>query len=107
MSLDFPKEDMTFDYKERSFALRAYREDGSWHTVIVENKTPLRNTLPPTADAAKCFAQAVAFVTAAVDGASPAHVAPRDASVSDLESSSGTAGVPSSTQHTANAGGVA
>ena len=27
----------------------------------------VRNTLPPTADAAKCFAEAVAFVTAAVD----------------------------------------
>ena len=55
-SLDFPKQDMTFDYGERSFALRAYRDDGSWHSVIIENKTPLRNTLPPTADAAKCFA---------------------------------------------------
>ena len=66
-SLDFPKQDMTFDYGERSFRLRAYRDDGSWHSVIIENKTPLRNTLPPTADAAKCFAEAVAFVTAAVD----------------------------------------
>ena len=74
-SLDFPKQDMTFDYGERSFALRAYRDDGSWHSVIIENKTPLRNTLPPTADAAKCFAEAVAFVTAAVDGAGPAPVA--------------------------------
>ena len=74
-SLDFPKQDMTFDYGERSFALRAYRDDGSWHSVIIENKTPLRNTLPPTADAAKCFAQAVAFVTAAVDAAGRAPVA--------------------------------
>ena len=41
-SLDFPKQDMTFDYGERSFALRAYRDDGSWHSVIIENKTPLR-----------------------------------------------------------------
>ena len=66
-SLDLTKQDMTFDYGERSFALRAYRDDGSWHSVIIENKTPLRNTLPPTADATKCFAAAVAFVTAAVD----------------------------------------
>jgi hypothetical protein len=58
---------MTFDYGERSFALRAYRDDGSWHSVIIENKTPLRNSLPPTVDAAKCFAQAVAFVRVAVD----------------------------------------
>ena len=68
-SLDLAKEDMTFDYGERSFRLRAYRDEGSWHSIIIENKTPLRNSLPPTADAAKCFAQAVAFVTAAVDAA--------------------------------------
>src|SRR3954470_16472233 len=96
-SRDYPKQDMTFDYGERSFALRAYRDDGSWHSVIIENKTPLRNTLPPTADPATCFAEAMAFVTAAVDGASPAHGALRDASVSDLEGRSGTVGVPIAT----------
>lgn len=74
-SLDFPKQDMTFDYGERSFALRAYQDAGSWHSVIIENKTPLRNILPPTADAASCFAAAVAFVTAAVDAAGRAPVA--------------------------------
>jgi hypothetical protein len=58
---------MTFDYAERSFALRAYRDDGGWHSVIIENKTPLRNSLPPTTDVTKCFAAAVAFVTAVVD----------------------------------------
>jgi len=66
-SHDFPKQDMTFDYGERSFRLRAYRDEGSWHSIIIENKTPMRNSLPPTADPAKCFAEAVAFVTAAVD----------------------------------------
>ena len=66
-NLDLAKEDMTFDYGERSFRFRAYRNEGSWHSVIIENNTPLRNSLPPTADAAKCFADAVAFVTAAVD----------------------------------------
>ena len=74
-SLDFPKQDMTFDYGERSFALRAYHDDGSWHSVIIENKTPLRNSLPPTADAAKCFAEAMAFVTAAVDAKGRAPIA--------------------------------
>ena len=105
-SLDFPKQDMTFDYGERSFALRAYRDDGSWHSVIIENKTPLRNTLPPTADPAKCFAAAVAFVTAAVDGASPAHVALRDAPVSDLEGSPRHGRCAHSDAHDANARGV-
>ena len=74
-SLDFAKEDMTFDYRERSLRLRAYRDEGSWHSIIIENKTPIRNTLPPTADPAKCFAAAVAFVTAAVDAAGRAPVA--------------------------------
>jgi len=76
-SLDLTKQDMTFAYGERSFALRAYRDDGSWHSVIIENKTPVRNSLPPTADAATCFAEAMAFVTAAVDadaGAAVIHV---------------------------------
>jgi hypothetical protein len=66
-NLDLAKEDMTFDYGDRSFRFRAYRDEGSWHSVIIENKTPLQNSLPPTADSAKCFAQAVALVTAAVD----------------------------------------
>ena len=76
-SLDFPKQDMTFDYGERSFALRAYRDNGGWYSVIIENKTPLRNTLPPTADAAQCFAAAVTFVTAAVDAAGRTPVTER------------------------------
>ena len=68
-SLDLAKEDMTFDYGERSFRLRAFRDEGSWHSIIIENKTPMRNCLPPTADAVKCFAEAVAFVRIAVDTA--------------------------------------
>ena len=104
-SLDFPKQDMTFDYGERSFALRAYRDDGSWHSVIIENKTPLRNALPPTADAAKCFAQAMAFVTAAVDGAN--SVGLQDASVPELESRHVMVGVPMPTLDAANVRGGA
>ena len=104
-SLDLAKQDMTFDYGERSFALRAYHDDGSWHSVIIENKTPLRNSLPPTADAAKCFAEAVAFVTAAVDGTK--RVAVHDASVPELEGSRVSAGVPIPMLHGANGRGVA
>ena len=104
-SLDFPKQDMAFDYGERSFALRAYRDDGSWHSVIIENKTPLRNTLPPTADAAKCLAQAMAFVTAAVDGAT--RVGLQDASVPELEARHVMVGVPMPMLDAANARGGA
>ena len=67
--LDLAKRDMALSYGDRTFALRAYREDGAWHGVIIENKTPIRNTLPSTADAASCFAAAVQFVAAAVDAA--------------------------------------
>ena len=104
-SLDLTKQDMTFDYGARSFALRAYRDDGSWHSDIIENKTPLRNTLPPTADAAKCFAQAMAFVTAAVDGAT--RVGLQDASVPELEARHVMVGVPMPTLDAANVRGGA
>lgn len=66
-SLDLAKRDMTVTYGGRSFFLRAYREGGTWHGVIIENKTPVRNALPPAADAASCFAAAVQFVAASVD----------------------------------------
>ncbi|MCD6031204.1 MAG: hypothetical protein K0S78_3378 [Thermomicrobiales bacterium] len=68
--VDFAKRDMTVAYGDRTFALRAYRAEGTWHGVIIENKTPLRNALAPAADAATCFAAAVQFVAAAVDAGS-------------------------------------
>ena len=67
--LDFAKRDMTIVYGERTFALRAYREDGAWHGIIIEDKTPVRNSLGPAADPASCFAAAVHFVAAMVDAA--------------------------------------
>jgi hypothetical protein len=66
--LDLRKRDMTVAYGDRTFALRAYREDGAWRAIIVENKTPLRNALAPAVDAASCFAAAVHALAAAVDG---------------------------------------
>src|SRR5215218_9457594 len=104
-TIDLAKEDMAFDYGERSFRLRAYRDEGSWHSIIIENKTPLRNSLPPTADAAKCFAQAMAFVTAAVDGAN--SVGLQDASVPELETRHVMVGVPMPMLDAANARGGA
>jgi hypothetical protein len=72
--LDLGKRDMTVAYGDRTFALRAYREFGAWHGVIIENKTPLRNALPATVDAASCFAAAVQFVAATVDAVERAPV---------------------------------
>ena len=57
-SLDCAKRDMTVSYGDRTFGLRAYRDGGAWHGVIIENKTPLRNALAPTADSASYFAAA-------------------------------------------------
>jgi hypothetical protein len=68
-SLDLAKQDMTVVYGDRTFALRAYRDDGTWHGIIIENRTPIRHGLAPTADSATCFAAAVGFVAAAVDTA--------------------------------------
>jgi hypothetical protein len=68
--VDFVKRDMTVAYGDRTFALRAYREGGTWHSLIIENKTPLRNALAPAADAATCFAAAVHFVSTAVEAGS-------------------------------------
>lgn len=67
-NLDLTKRDMTLNYGERTFALRAYREDGAWHSVVIENKTPLRTALAPAADAASCLAAAVQVVATMVDG---------------------------------------
>ena len=74
-NLDFAKRDMTLGYGDRTFALRAYQNDGAWHGVIIENKTPMQNALPAAADAASCFAAAVQFVAAAVDAGGRVPVA--------------------------------
>ncbi len=66
---DHAKRDMTVGYGDRTFALRAYHESGAWHGVIIENKTPLRNGLPPASDPAAYFAAAIAHVVALVDAA--------------------------------------
>jgi hypothetical protein len=68
--LDNPKRDMTVSYGDRTFAVRAYRDGGAWHGLIIENKTPLRNTLAPAIDSASYFAAAVQFVAALVDAGS-------------------------------------
>lgn len=74
-NLDFAKRDMTLGYGDRTFAVRAYREYGAWHGVIIENKTPMRNSLAATADAASWFAAAVRFVAATVDAPARTPVA--------------------------------
>ena len=67
--LDLSKRDMTVVYGDRTFALRAYREDQTWRGVIIENRTPIHHWLAPAADPATCFAAAVGFLAATVDAA--------------------------------------
>ena len=68
-SFDLRKRDMKVVYGDRTFALRAYRDDQMWCTIIVENRTPIHHLLAPAADLATCFAAAVGFVAATVDAA--------------------------------------
>ena len=72
--IDLAKRDMTVAYGNRTFVLRAYLDDGAWHGIIIENKTPLRNALAPAVDAASCFAASVAFIAAAVESAAGARI---------------------------------
>jgi hypothetical protein len=73
-NLDLAKRDMTVAYGDRTFVLRAYLDDGAWHGIIIENKTPLRNALAPAVDAASCFAASVAFIAAVVESAAGARI---------------------------------
>ena len=75
--LDLAKRDMAVAYGNRTFALRAYREGGTWHSVIIENKTPLRNSLAPAADPASCLAASVHFLAAVVEAEGQAPPAER------------------------------
>jgi hypothetical protein len=68
-SLDLAKRDMKVVYGERSFALRAYRDNREWHGIIIENRTPIHHSLAPAADPATCFAAVVGFLAATVDAA--------------------------------------
>jgi hypothetical protein len=67
--LDLARRDLALILGGRSFSIRAYLDrrapDGpGWHTVIVENRTPLSHELPPTEDPDACLDAAVRFLTA-------------------------------------------
>ena len=70
--MDLAKRDMTLQYANRTFALRAYHngndpDAASWHAVIVENRTPVSYEQEPQPGPGGCFAEAVRFVVAMVD----------------------------------------
>jgi hypothetical protein len=69
--LDLAKRDLALVLGGRTFAVRAYLDrrapDGlGWHTVIIENRTPLNHDLMPTEDPEACLNAAIRFLTAAV-----------------------------------------
>ena len=72
--LDLAKRDMTVAYGDRTFVLRAYLDDGAWHGIIIENKTPLRSALAPAVDAASCFAASVGFIAGMVESATATRI---------------------------------
>jgi hypothetical protein len=75
--LDLAKRDMTVTYGGRTFLLRAYRDGGTWQGIVIENKTPVRNSLPPAVDAASYYAAAVQFVAASIEASERAPVTQR------------------------------
>ena len=79
--MDLTKRDMAVVYGGRTFALRAYRDgdgpDGpGWCSVLIEDRTPLRHDPGPTPSLAGCFAEAVRYVTAAVEADAAAAAVP-------------------------------
>ena len=79
--MDLTKREMTVSYGGRTFALRAYRDgdgpDGpGWCPVVIENRTPLRHEAGATPSLAGCFAEAVRFVTEAVEADAAAAAVP-------------------------------
>jgi hypothetical protein len=72
---------MAVTYGGRTFAVRAYRDrDGhggdGWYAVVIEGRTPLGHGRGASPDAAGCFAEAVRFLTAAVDAPVAAPAVP-------------------------------
>ena len=70
--MDTAKRDLVLAYGGRTFAVRAYRDasgDGGpgWRSIIIENRTPLMHEQAPAVGPAACFAEAVRFLTGAVE----------------------------------------
>ena len=79
--MDPTKRELTLTYGGRAFVVRAYRAgDGpaglGWCPVVIEDRTPLPHEPGPTPSLARCFAEAVRFVTTAVEAEAGALPAP-------------------------------
>ncbi len=70
--MDHDKRDLVLAYGGRTFAVRAYRDgthaDGpGWRSIIIENRIPLMHEQAQATGPAACFAEAVRFLTGAVE----------------------------------------
>ena len=81
--MDLAKRDLNVSMNGRQFSIRAYHDGHDsngqqWHTVIVENRTPVPFERPPESSAAASLAEAVRFLVTYVDvqvGVAPSNVA--------------------------------
>lgn len=69
--MDFAKRDLSVTRGGRAFRVRAYLDNQDplgvgWHTIIIENRTPVSHELPTTPDLESCLSAAVRFVDDAV-----------------------------------------
>lgn len=69
--MDLAKRDLSVTRGGRAFRVRAYLDNQDplgvgWHTIIVENRTPVSHELPITPDLETCLRAAVRFVDDAV-----------------------------------------
>ena len=70
--MDTAKRDLVLAYGGRTFAVRAYFDGAGaggpgWRSVIIENRLPLAHEQAPADGPAACFAEAVRFLTGAVE----------------------------------------
>lgn len=69
--MELAKQDLHLTRGERAFRVRAYLDNQDplgvgWHTIIVENRTPVSHDLPIARDAETCLSAAVRFVNGIV-----------------------------------------
>ena len=81
--MDLAKRDVNVSMNGRQFSIRAYHDGQDsngqrWHTIIVENRTPVPFERAPESSAAASLAEAVRFLVTYVDvqvGVAPSNVA--------------------------------
>lgn len=93
--MEFAKHDLSLTHDGRTFRIRAYLDNydplhSGWHTIIVENRTPISHDLPVTSGLDICLKAAVHFVEQVLlDSAARGEVVGERAHINDWESEGG------------------